>query len=547
MDEEIIYGMLMRKIQITFNHYIFIPVHLIEGITVSENLFTDDLGKDYYMFSERDEYNESVIYDQDEYCIGFSISKKDLQKYYPDDIIENAKKKFYDETKNKCLFAYTIGGVKFNFKIFDLKLLSEELFDKSQNNVSNNSEEKQDNPKSNKIVKENIEKLKDNESVVIMNRNVIEQLIAMTDNKDYNKLIETLKMFKNDLEHQQLNNDVNTNPKAESQADSSEVKKDDIDVKDFYLSTKKKIIDQDDALLDIITAVKMDQHAQNPSERSRCLIIGPTGSGKTKILECLGEYLNKPFIKVDTTQLTTPGYVGGTIEEQLSRLVSVAGGDLKKAENGIISFDEIDKKCASNDELFGKGFLFTLLPFLDGTDYTISVAGKRQIFNTSNLTVFASGSFLEIIKKHSLDKSSIGFNTTLNPKEVKDNGVSIEEIFKMSGMPDELVGRFPVVVRLNELTEQNLGKILTTSELSQLKAEKRKLKNFGVDLTWEEKYIEAVAKEAVKLNRGARSLKAIIERTVKFMRREILLNPGKYSGAELLEETVTNPKVYKLK
>ena len=97
--------------------------------------------------------------------------------------------------------------------------------------------------------------------------------------------------------------------------------------------------------------------------------------------------LNKPFIKVDTTQLTTPGYVGGTLEEVLSRLVSIAGGDVKKAENGIITFDEIDKKCGNDDKLFGQGFLYTLLPFLDGTDYTISVAGSKKIFNTSNLWI----------------------------------------------------------------------------------------------------------------------------------------------------------------
>ena len=546
MDEEIIYGMLMRKIQINFNHYIFIPVHLIEGVTLSENLFTDELGKDYYIFSERDEYNESVIYDQDEYCIGFSIKKKELQKTYPDDIIENAKMKFYDETKNNCIFAYSIGGVKFNFTIFDLNSFSEGLLKKSNKNSNDNSEEKKESQNS-RIVKENIEKLKDNESIVMLNKNVVEQLIAMTNNKDYDKLIETLKMFKKDLENHQTQNNVNANKTENPNISVDENKKDNIDVKDFYLTTKKKIIDQDDALLDIITAVKMDQHAESPSERSRCFIIGPTGSGKTKILECLGEYLNKPFIKVDTTQLTTPGYVGGTIEEQLSRLVSISGGDLKKAENGIISFDEIDKKCASKDELFGKGFLFTLLPFLDGTDYTISVAGKKQIFNTSNLTVFASGSFLEIIKKHSLDKNSIGFNTTLNPNDINDNGVSTEEIFKMSGMPDELIGRFPVVIRLNELNEKSLGRILTTSDISQLKAEKRKLKYFDVNLTWEEKYIEAVAQEALKLNRGARSLKAIIERTIKYMRREILLNPNKYSHAELLGETVKDPKIYRLK
>lgn len=541
MEEKIVYGMLMKRMQINNECYMFSPVHLIKGELMSENVFVDELSNHYAIISDNNDYNQSIIYDSDEYCIGFYIKEEQLLRVYSlDGTIENAKMEFFDEMKNNCAFVYySTGHEKFQFMSFDLNTFCENF---EENNLDDST----------KIEKEEIvipkeSPINQDEEYVVINKVGIDSFINYMNTKEYDKLLGVLKEMRDSF------GEVEKEESAEKQVQVKEKvvpepKKDEIDVKDFYLKTRKKIIDQDDALLDIITAVKMDQYAENPSDRSRCFIIGPTGSGKTEILKTLGEYLDKPFIKIDTTQLTTPGYVGGTIEQQLLRLIHLSNGDIKKAENGIVVFDEIDKKCNSRDELFGKGFLFTLLPFLDGTDYTIPVGIKEnQIFNTSNLTVFASGSFLEIIKNHSLEKKSIGFNSEIKTENITKSKIEAEEIFKMSGMPDEFIGRFPVVVQLNELSTESLIKILEQSEISQLQAEKRKLKHLGVDLSWEEKYVEAVAIEAKKLNRGARSLKKIVEKTIKYMRREILMNDNKYSSAILLEETVQNPKIYKLK
>ncbi len=541
MDNEITYGMLMRRVQINEELYMLTPIHLIEGVVLEKNIFTDTLGKDYLIFQSGTSFEEDVYLDE-EFYIGPTITVEQLKKAYPGENIENATMYFYDNMKEYCMFCMLDIDGYYKFVYMNVNAACEEYISalkrlKEKENTEDNNEKQE--------TKQVIE-----EEIVGINNDEIEYLMGLVNNKDYRALTERLNDYKGYLSDEvqidvvEETEEINAKESEQKQVVTEE--KTEIDVKDFYTKTKKKIIGQDEAIKEVIIAAKMDQYAKTPSEKNRCFIIGPTGTGKTEIVKCLGEYLDKPSIKVDTTQLTTPGYVGGTIEEVLERLVGVAGGDIKKAENGIITFDEIDKKCGSEDKMFGQGFLYTLLPFLDGTDYTITLNGKKANFNTSNLTIFASGSFSEIIKNTSLDKKSIGFGIKADNKEDSPY-LNPDEIFKRASMPEEIIGRFPVVIQLNSHTEESLTKILVESDISQLKAEQRKFEHLGVELNWEEKYIEAVAKEAIKANIGARSLKKIVEKSIKDLSWEVLTNPKKYNSATLLEETVSNPKVYRLK
>lgn len=544
MDNEITYGMLMRRVQINNELYMLVPVHLIKGIVLENNVFTDTLGKDYFIFKPGASFENDVYLDE-EYYIGTTITVEDLKKSYPGEDIENATMYYYDIMKEYCTFCMLDVDGYYRFAYMNVNLACEEYI-----SALKRLKEKEASNSNNEKVQTSENKQDKEKDMIGITNTELEYLMGLIDKKDYDTLIQRFNDYKDCLAH---NSKINAEEvKEETDTLEQEIKeeininKNEIDVKDFYDKTKKKIIGQDEAIKEVIIAAKMDQYAKTPSEKNRCFIIGPTGTGKTEIVKCLGEYLDKPSIKVDTTQLTTPGYVGGTLEEVLARLVGVAGGDIKKAENGIITFDEIDKKCGSEDKLFGQGFLYTLLPFLDGTDYAITFNGKRMNFNTSNLTIFASGSFSEIIKNTSLDKKSIGFGIKADNKEDSPY-LNPDEIFKRASMPEEIIGRFPVVIQLNSHTEESLTKILVESDISQLKAEQRKFEHLGVELNWEEKYIEAVAKEAIKANIGARSLKKIVEKSIKDLSWEVLTNPKKYNSATLLEETVSNSKVYKLK
>lgn len=548
MDNGIVYGMLMRKVQVNDELYMLTPIHLIEGIILENDVFTDTLGKNYLIFKGGSNFEKDIYLDS-EFYIGPTITLEQLKKSYPNDNIENATMYFYNNMKEYCMFCILDVDGYYKFSYMNLNSAVTEYINalkglKEKETVLNTKEE----------VHQVESKLELEEDIAGITDQELDYLMKLVDNKDYDSLLERFKDYKRYLSDELFNEEVDIEESYELEKEEilDELKvfedtvKNDIDVKDFYEKTKSKIIGQDEAIKQVIIAAKMDQYAKTPSEKNRCFIIGPTGTGKTEIVKCLGEYLDKPSIKVDTTQLTTPGYVGGTIEDVLERLVGVAGGDIKKAENGIVTFDEIDKKCGSEDKMFGQGFLYTLLPFLDGTDYTITLNGKKANFNTSNLTIFASGSFSEIIKKTSLDKKAIGFGVKADNKEDSPY-LNPDEIFKRASMPEEIIGRFPVVIQLNSHTEESLIKILVESDISQLKAEQRKFENLGVELNYEEKYIEAVAKEAIKANIGARSLKKIVEKSIKDLSWEVLINPNKYKTATLLEETVNNPKVYKLK
>lgn len=553
-EAEVNYGILMKKIKVNQDAYIFIPIHLIEGIIIGESTFCDVLGKEYSIFIEEDIIESEMILDE-EYCIGYVISETELLERSESKILENAKMEFFGYAKDDCLFAiYNDNIPQYEFVFVDLvaffneyaKVISnKDIAYEIEKRITN--EETQNNTAIN-LVGSNI---KDGDSVLIMTKGDINKIISMISSNDREGLINAFNRFKDQLdEEKEVLDSINPSIIEEEETNSDSIVEekntDNIDVKDFYEKAKKKIIGQDSAIQDIISAVKMDQYAETPSERNRCLIIGPTGTGKTEIVKCLGEYLDKPIVKVDTTQFTVPGYKGEDLSEVLYRLVSAAGGDIKKAEQGIVTFDEFDKKSGNSENIFKKDFLHTLLPFLDGTDYSITVNGTKTTFNTSKLTIFASGSFSEVRQNFTLDKKAIGFNAKAVTID-EDKNLDPEEILKSASLPEEIIGRFSVIVKLNPHTNESLKRILLESDISQLKAEKRKFKCIGVDLNWEDKYIEEVVNKAIKLNIGARSLKKIIETSIKELRWEILTNPNKYTTATLLEETVDNPKVYRLK
>lgn len=331
-----------------------------------------------------------------------------------------------------------------------------------------------------------------------------------------------------------------------------------INVREIKKFFDKKIIGQEEAKKDVIQAIYMNELSDDSRDKNSCLLVGPTGSGKTLIAETVSEYFNKPLEIIDTTQLTVPGYVGANIEDFLSRLIGKANGNLEKAENGIVVFDELDKKGSSqNSDISGKGVLNTLLPFLQGTTYDVKYNNKTYQFNTSKLTIFATGAFTDVAKNKATNSSSncyknnkIGFNSTINNKnteeDIKYEKLEIEDFVKYGEMPIELIGRFSTIAQLTGHTKESLKSILTDSDISTLLAEKNKLKKINIDLTWTEGYIDAVVNKALELKTGARSLKNTVEKSIKEARWEVLNNLELYSAIILTEKTVENNNNFEL-
>lgn len=323
-----------------------------------------------------------------------------------------------------------------------------------------------------------------------------------------------------------------------------------LDVKKIKEFFDQRILGQEEAKIDVISAIVMNKLTDDPLTKNSCLLVGPTGSGKTLIASTVSEYFQMPMEIIDATQLTVAGYVGANVEDALVRLLDKAKGNLEVAEQGIIVFDEIDKKGSEkNSDVSGKGVLNTLLNFIQGTTYDINYKGRIVSFNTAKLTIFATGAFTDVAKAKKENKgnllysnNSIGFlkQQETVQEDITYGKLEIQDFVKYGHMPVELMGRFTTISQLHGHTKESLIKILVESTVSPLLAEYKKLAKINIFISWEEGYLEALAEEALKLQTGGRSLKNKVEQSIKMARWQVLQNMSTYYGIHLKRETVFN-------
>ena len=263
-------------------------------------------------------------------------------------------------------------------------------------------------------------------------------------------------------------------------------------------------------------------------QKSNMLMIGPTGSGKTYLVQTLARILDVPLAITDATSLTEAGYIGDDIESVVSKLLAAADNDVEKAERGIIFIDEIDKiakkKETRNRDVSGESVQQGLLRILEGSDVEVPVGANSKnamvpltTVNTRNILFICGGAFpdLEDIIKSRLNKqSSIGFKADLKDKYDNDPGilekVTLEDLREF-GMIPEFLGRLPVVFTLRALTEDLLVRILKEPKNAILKQYQKLLQLDEVDLQFEEDAYSAIARKALEKDTGARGLRSIIE------------------------------------
>jgi ATP-dependent Clp protease ATP-binding subunit ClpX len=329
-----------------------------------------------------------------------------------------------------------------------------------------------------------------------------------------------------------------------------------IDPVDIKQHLDQYVIGQDSAKIVLSVAIANhykrinNQDKDTEIEKVNILMFGPTGSGKTLLARSVARYLDVPFVIADATSLTEAGYVGDDVESLISRLYAASDYDVARCQRGIIFVDEIDKISRRSEsasitrDVSGEGVQQALLKLVEGTKCKIVPQGGRKHpsgetveIDTSNILFIAGGAFvgLDNIVKGRIQGTSIGFGAEVNRETTNLDQTTPDDLVRF-GMIPEFVGRFPAWVALQQLTKEDLIKILIDIKHSYISQYKWLFGQDEIELDFTEEALEQIAANTIANKTGARGLHSELER---------VLLPHMYKLAEYRRNNITTIKINK--
>lgn len=281
-------------------------------------------------------------------------------------------------------------------------------------------------------------------------------------------------------------------------------------------------------------------------EKTNVLMLGPTGCGKTMMAKKIADYLDLPFAICDATGITEAGYVGDDVESILVRLINESDGNIDKASKGIVYIDEIDKISKKSEnvsltrDVSGEGVQQALLKMIEGSIIRVPISGKRKHpggdmieIDTSGILFICGGAFvgLDKIIQQRQEARTIGFHATVTSEKESNkfyNDVTTKDLIRYGLIP-EFVGRFGLIINVEELDEEQLVNILNATKNSLIKQYQYLFELDGLKLEFDKDSLIEIAHKAKELKTNARGLKNIIEK---------ILLPYQYEASNLAEQGV---------
>lgn len=303
-------------------------------------------------------------------------------------------------------------------------------------------------------------------------------------------------------------------------------------------------------------------------EKSNVIVAGPTGCGKTYMLRMLAKYLNIPFYVSDCSSLTQSGYVGDDVENCVLGALRDCNFNIQATQHAIIVLDEFDKISRKGEntsitrDVGGEGVQQSLLKLVEGHKVQVPPNGGRKHpeqqcieVDTSNILFFGIGAFdgLERIIEKRKNKKTIGFNTIISDNNSDEDEDLLADIttedLKKFGLIPELIGRFPLVTHVKNLTEDELYQVLIEPKSSIIKQYQKMMWIDNIDLTFEEDALRLIAKNASEKKTGARALRGVIDTVLA----DLMFEYGGYNKEkvnlivtkEMVSKYLSNNKVNK--